>query len=156
MARRLYKQRKAGSLKEAVAELVLACGGQTEAAELSRVSKSQIARYTDESGDNEIVHMPIDVVAVLERASGDSIVTRYLASLSGCTLIDLDPAPLTKPYPVLLSEIGRDEGKMFAEAAGALADGRLDAGEAGEIRRRALELSKALAALIAHIDAGKT
>lgn len=153
--RAFYKPRAAGSLKEAVAELVLACGGQVEAARLCRVSKSQIARYTDDSGDNETAHIPADVVACLEVSCGQPIVTAYLASLTRHALIDLAPVTLTKPYAVLLSEIGRDDGKLFAEAAAALLDGRLDARESGRVRKRALELYRALSALIAHIDAGR-
>lgn len=156
MRRGLQKIRRPGSLKEAEAELVQACGGQSASAEFARVGKSQLARYTDDSGDNETVHMPADIVEVLERACGEPIVTRFLAAASGHVLIDCDPIALAKPYPVLLSAIGRDSGELFAECAKALADGTLRADERGRVKRELNQLLHAAACFRAELDRSET
>jgi hypothetical protein len=149
--RSLYKTRTPGSLKEAVAQLVTLIGGQKGAAELARVGRAQIARYTDDSGENETVHMPVDIVGVLEQASGDPLVTRFLASLSGCVLLDLSPRG--GPYALALAKIGEETGQLFAEFARALAnDGAFDEDEAGRVRREACDAMNALACLVAEID----
>ena len=80
MTRAPYKPRRPGTLKEAVADLVYTCGGQGESARLCRVSKAQVNRYTDDSDDNAKVHMPVDIVALLEEHCGEPIVTRFLAA----------------------------------------------------------------------------
>jgi hypothetical protein len=150
--RGFYKVRAPGSLKEAVAQLVLACGGQRRAAELCRVSSPTLAQYTDDSGDNETRHMPVDVVAALEQSVGDPIVTRFLASHASCALVDLSPSTLARPYPLRLADIGKETGEFFAEAAKDIADGKLDEKEAGRVRREALQMAAALMALVGDID----
>jgi len=153
-ARGLSTPRAPGSLKEAQAMLVVACGGQTRAAELCRVSRSQVARYTDDSDDSNAVHMPADVIRCLEQAAKDPLVTRYLASCAGHALLPLGDGVTRESYPQLLSNIGKETGQMFGEAARALGDGRLAPKERGRVRREAVELMTAIAALVSDIDHG--
>lgn len=150
----LSKPRAAGSLKEAAAQLVVLCGGQTRAAELCRVSRSQVARYTDDSDDAIAVHMPADVIICLEEHANDPVVSRYLASRTGHALLPLDPAITPNTYPALLARIGKETGQMFGEASAAMRDGRLAPKERGRVRREAIELMTAIAALVADIDHG--
>jgi regulatory protein CII len=152
--RSISKPRAPGSLKEAQAQLVVAIGGQTRAAELCRVSRSQVARYTDDSDESIAVHMPADVIACLEQHAAEPIVTRYLASLTGHALLTLADDATRATYPQLLSRIGKETGQMFGEAAAALADGRLAPKERGRVRREAVELMTAISALVADIDHG--
>lgn len=151
-SRPLYKPREPGSLKSAVAELVTACGGQGPSAELSRVSRSQIARYTDDSGEHETVQMPADIVLALERACGDPVVTRYLAGVQGHALIDLK-ARTDEPYGVVLARVGKETGELFAAAAQALSDRRMDRREAGRVKHEAMQLMAACAGLLRDLPA---
>lgn len=143
-----YKKRGVGSLKEAVAELVAACGGQKRASELTRVAKSSIHRYTDDSDENAFTHMPVDVVRVLEKHCGEPIVTRWLAGAAGCAVVDLEGAAQRhEDYAVALSRIGRETGALFAEGCKHLSKGRVPPG-AGRLKREAMALMVACAELL--------
>lgn len=148
--RQPYKERQPGSIKEAVATLVVACGGQAEASNLCRVSRAHIARYTDDSTEHEFTHMPVDIVALLEAHCGDPIVTRYLAMRAGALLVQLH-GPHDEPYSKLLAAIGRETGRFYAEACEALGSGAMTAKHAGRVMRDALKLAGAIAALIADL-----
>lgn len=158
--RGMAKPRPAGSLKDAVAQLVAACGNQVEAARVCResmmfrgsLSHQTVAAYTDDGRADR--HMPVDIVAALEAKANDPIVTRYLASRAHAVLLPLDPAMTQASYAVLLSAIGKETGEFFAEAAQALADGRLIGSERGRARAQAVEAMTALAAFVADIDQG--
>lgn len=153
MAGGLQKPRMPGSLKEAVADLVAACGHQSDVANLVRVSRSQLNRYTDDSDDNANVHMPVDIVLALERHCGAPIVTRYLASVQAHALIGVNvtESATHEPYPKVLSRIGRETGRLFAEATDAMASGKLSPRAAGNVRREALALIAACACLLSDL-----
>jgi len=144
------RPRPPGTLKAAVAALIDACGGQQRAAELCRVGKSQLGRYTLDDCPDQI---PADVIECLEAIARDPVVTRYLASRANHALLALEPLTHAT-YSVLLSNIGKEGGEFFAEAALALVDGRLSPNEAGRVRAQAVEQVTALMAMIADIDRG--
>lgn len=146
-ARGGYKLREPGSLKDAVTQLVQSCGGQKRASELCRVSLAQINRYTDDSEEHRFVHMPVDIVALLEAQCGDAIVTRYLALAANGLFVPL-PKGGDAPYAKLLATIGREQGRLFCEACTALGDGKMSSKEAGRVTREAMRLAAALAALM--------
>jgi hypothetical protein len=115
------KTREPGSLKEATALLVDACGGYDEAAKRVRVSSSQLQRYSDPTAAD--AYIPADVVRALELAAADPIVTRFLAAEQGCHLscVKYDPSP-----EVLADDMGalaQDVARLTADVAKALARG---------------------------------
>lgn len=73
---------------------------------------------------------PLDVVADLEDACGEPIVTKELAELAGCTLVRLPPtlrgnAPLARVTGAAM----REAGEVFARLGKALDDGHIDRAE---------------------------
>lgn len=148
MTRAPYKPRESGSLKEAVAQLVMACGGQREAAGLTRVSPAQMARYTDDSEDNTLCNMPVDIVRVLEHESGRPIVTRYLAAIEGRALLDLELPILDVTPAEKLAHVAEKSGKLLADAARALEHNRFDPKRAPLVRKECLEAMAAITALL--------
>ncbi|HWY14403.1 MAG TPA: phage regulatory CII family protein [Rhizomicrobium sp.] len=149
MNRAPYKPREPGSLKEAVSLLVMACGGQGEAAKLSRVSRAQIARYTDDSDDNALIHMPVDIVLALEEHCGDMIVTRWLALAQKKIVIDVgDTVPCTMNLSEQIARVAEESGRVMADAARALEHGRFDPKKAPRVRRECIETISALSRLL--------
>lgn len=146
----LYKKRDSGSLKEAEAQLVNACGGLKVAASVSRIGKSVIAAATD--SDHPERHLPVDVVVDLERRAGQPIVTRYLASESGHLLLPVR-GEMSEPYPIVISRITKEVGELLTAGAFALREGKMNAAGARNIKREALDLAAAIAELIADCDA---
>lgn len=141
-----YIPREPASLKEAVTDLVTACGGQDRAAALTRVSPSQIQRYT--APDQHDYQMPADVVQALEMACGKPLVTRFLAMATGNVLISTGPGD-GLPLSADMGAFGRDAASMFEEFSRAMADGKIEAREAADIERRAFAVIDAAASVIA-------
>ena len=141
-----YKSRPPGSLKSAVSELVDACGGQNRVAEFLGVGKTTVQKWTDADRENADKHMSAHNVWLLERLCGQPIVTAFLAAEARAVLLRLprleDGAPLGAQAAVL----ARDISDMYGEISFAMADGKVEAGEAGEIIAK---LDKALAAATA-------
>lgn len=119
-----YKPRPAGTLKEALAELVTAAGGNVRAAELLRTSASQVQRYTDPAEPDYC--MRVDQVRALEAATGRAIVTEFLAREAGGVLLPIETAGLG----ALGAEIAAT-AQEIAEMFGAFAEIQSDASEAG-------------------------
>ncbi|ALG75081.1 hypothetical protein VY88_26495 [Azospirillum thiophilum] len=133
MAKSPYKHRRPGSLKAAVADLIEHCGGLQRAAEVARVSRSQLFRYSNDSEEDANCHMPADIAAALERYSGQPAVTEWLAVEAGCTLLAVTVEPAAEAIPKNVAEIAQHASKLFAEFAAAYSDGAIDAGEAGKM-----------------------
>ena len=75
-----YKKRPSGTLVEAQSRLVTMAGGLHRAGDIADRSKSQVARYTDPA---EFQPMPADVIRILEREAGQSVVSAFLAAEAG-------------------------------------------------------------------------
>lgn len=135
-----YKPQRFGTLKEAVAALVEAAGGQAAAAELLGVSRSQVQRYTDPAEPG--VSMPLHHIAGLEAAAGQPLVTEALAYRAERLLFLLPESDLLKAggLGVDLAALGREASDVFARGAEFLADGQLDAREAPELLREIAEM----------------
>jgi hypothetical protein len=147
---RFQLPRQAASLKAAAAALVNACGGIEPAAKLTRVSASQLQRYTADSEPD--YQMPVDVVRALELHCGDPIVTRFLAFENSQLLVPFEPGK-SAGLMAHLGAIGRDTGKMYAEACQGLADGTLTAREAEKVMREGYSLVTTVSALVADLRA---
>lgn len=146
-----YKPREPGSLKEAETALVGACGGIKRAAQLSRVEKSQMARYTDPACDD--THMPADVVRALELHCGAPHVSRFLVMAAGYVALKVPQKEDRKALMRHLGAIGRKNGQLYGDACEALADGRLSPRERAKVRGEALKTITALSALVGDLDA---
>ncbi|GAB4368192.1 MAG: hypothetical protein Kow00114_27320 [Kiloniellaceae bacterium] len=133
MSKSPYKDRAPGRLKDAVCDLVTACGGAPRAADVARVGRAQLFRYGDDSEENAGRHMPVDVVRALEGLCGDPVVTRFLAAEAGAVLLQVPPAaPPGGDWSVRLSALAKETSDVFGRFAAALADGRISPREAGE------------------------
>lgn len=142
-----YKPRGAGTLKQAVTELVEVLGGGARAAEFVRVSATQMARYGDPAEAD--THMPADIVHTLEAAAGVQPVTSWLAAESGFALLYAGP---DGPHDAaghdiwqLTPDTLRQASEMIAKTIEAEADGTVTPAEAGQVVR---EIDKLLARLM--------
>jgi hypothetical protein len=78
-------------LKRRTDQLIDACGGLVAASAETRAGKSSLANYADsrEHGAACNLWAPIDIIADLEKAAGEPLVTRELARLSGYDLLPM-------------------------------------------------------------------
>lgn len=134
MSKFLYKRRTYGTLKGATAELVEACGGISKAAQLARIGKSTMFRFTDESDEHASVAMPADIIDLLERHCGRAIVTDWLAAQRGAVLFapELEPGAAAD-MPQDVARIAEKAARLFGAYALAQADGTLSREEAASL-----------------------
>lgn len=77
-------------LKSAVRRLLRGCGGQEEAAEVTRVGQQTLSRYGSLTHEND--HMPVDVLMDLTIDGDDPVVIRSLCSLANGVFVPLPRA----------------------------------------------------------------
>ena len=110
-------------LKRATKHVIRACGGLEAASMVTRVGHSELARYYD---PREKLHMPIDVVADLERDAGTPTITRALANLQGYELVSASTTEAVLEdqhhWPALLATLGKETAATLECMAGALAE----------------------------------
>lgn len=135
------------SWKLVVADL----GGIEAAAACTRVGKSVIAEYGAITSERFV---PIDVVADAEAIGGRAHVTAALARAIGCELVPVE-ARGSGDLAVVLSEIGRDAGRLFATAALALADGAVSPSEREDMIRELDALRRVAGEAQAVLRAGR-
>jgi hypothetical protein len=131
-------------LKAKTAGLIERAGGLVAAAKGTRAGKSSLANYQDTrehvQGPGATMWAPIDIIADLEKAAGDPMVSRELARLAGYDLIplpaapgDFDPVVDHCRHDILMARatagaVGMDEaGAAGAEALAAYVDALSDA-----------------------------
>ncbi len=139
-SRNAYKPRPAGSLKQAVTELIQAVGGLERAATLSRVSTTSLQKYADPDSERQ---MPVDVVGALEAAAGQPIVTTFLAAELGCAVESVGAGDAIDLGADMATAM-REAADVMQAGADALADGVIEPHEAGRIVR---ETDQALQAM---------
>lgn len=78
-------------LKRRTDQLIDLCGGLVAAAEETRAGKSSLANYADsrEGVVGSALWAPIDIIADLEKAAGEPLVTKELARLAGYELLPM-------------------------------------------------------------------
>lgn len=140
-----YIPREASTLKEAQRALVTACGGTERAAALTRVSPSQMQRYTAPSDAD--CHMPADVVESLEMNCGLPIVSRFIALQTQYVLVGVSPGQ-GADVAVHMAAIGQHTGELYRKFGETIADGTITAREASELEAAAFKDMNALAALV--------
>ncbi len=141
-----YIPREARSLKDAVSALVRQCGGLERAASLTRVSPSQMQRYTSPSEHD--YQMPVDVALALEMSCGVPHVTRFLALETRHVLLNTAPQDNT-PLAVDVANVGSEIGKLFEKFAAAMADGKVCVEEATAMEESAVRGINALVSMMA-------
>jgi len=130
------------SLKAATRALIAANGTQVQAAAVTRLDQSDLSR----GGSNAYLDrfLPLDVIADLEAASGEPLVTHALAELSGCVLIE---PPSAETGEAISREVGRSAqrfGELMQHYGLAAADAVIDAGEAKQIEADARAMIREL------------
>lgn len=129
-----YKPTDPGRLIAAVTRLIVANGGELAASHVegARVGKSEMQRYTD-SDDFRNRHMPVDIVAALERACGRPIVTEFLAAEAGAVLLPV-PRAVTGEWLAEITRLTDENADVIREVCKSLdGDGEITAPEAGRI-----------------------
>lgn len=151
MSERFLSRPQYLSLKAATRALVAANGTQQQAAAVTRLDQSDLSR----GGSNSLPDrfLPLDVIADLEAASGEPIITRALAELSGCVLIE--PALDEEASETLSREVGHSAqrfGELMTNYGQASADAVITPDEARQIARDAYAMIRELwhVAVIAH------
>lgn len=139
-----YKARVPGTLKDAQAALIAACGGPVAAAEKCRLGKSVLQIATD--ADHPTRNLPVDVVECLEAACGDPIVTRYLAISQNC-LVEPVHCDSIDPLAVVVGRVTAETGDVLSAAARDVQAGRLTRANAIGVLKETDELVAALIAL---------
>ncbi|WP_319413910.1 phage regulatory CII family protein [uncultured Cohaesibacter sp.] len=145
-------------LRRRCRELTKKAGGVECAAEITRVSPAQMARYGQPQG---VDWMPVDVVADVEKDIGEPVVTRALAQVLGFELVKLPEGrwegDISQQLASMFAEagdIGRKIGECLAD------DGCISKDEARRYRLRkeiadALEVLVGMDAAIAKIEEGE-
>lgn len=127
------------ALKTAVRRLVRAVGGLDAAATVCRLNRSALAETYDPHRPDR--GMPCDVIADLEAAAAEPIVTQVLARLSGCALVPIEAGPALED--VALAEVGVRASDVFAAWARAKGDARVSLKERREVADELLQLQRA-------------
>ncbi len=130
-------------LKTAIRRLIAECGGVESAARVSRVNKTVLSDY--QNPEKPDCMMPVDVAADLERDCGNSHVSSALARLAGGYFVKPKSGRDIASIAAALPRIGKETGDVFARAAKALADGKINDRERNQIHN---DIEEAIAAFI--------
>jgi hypothetical protein len=134
------------ALKRDTKALVLAAGGQAEAASFARRIKRQQS-FSDYGAANVDQFMPIDAVRDLEDVTrgtpGWPHVTRQLASQQNCAVVILpDAEPSSGGFIAAMADLTKEYADVSGGLLGALADGHVCAADVrkGDLVAQADEL----------------
>jgi hypothetical protein len=141
--RTFMKPRDPGTLKDAQASLIEACGGISKAR--CRVKKTVLQTYADK--DRPECNMPADVIADLEAQCGKPIVTGFLALQANCFLERVGDHPTNEPCSIVLGRMTEDTGRILSAAAQDVHDGNLTAANAEIVLRQTDDMIVAIAEL---------
>jgi DNA-binding transcriptional regulator YdaS (Cro superfamily) len=148
-----YYDRPAASLEEAVERTVTGVGGNAAAAALTGVSKTQIQRYSDPAeGHSEITVRRAMTLEKVTRAEGavPAVLAWYAAELR-YALLDLGAADPDDDWSRDLAALSKEIAEFFAAFHQAMADGRIEASEAGRVLGELRDVWPKLAALQARL-----
>lgn len=130
------------AIKAAIRRLNKQAGGVESATFVTRVKKTHLADYGNINCPDKF--MPADIIADLEADTGQPIITRELAKITGHVLLPVEVNLSKSEWAIRLAKIGKEASDVFAKASDALADdGDIDATEAVSIIK---ELDEAITA----------
>jgi len=142
------------ALKAATRQLVTAVGGGNEAAKATRVSQQVLSGYGSVGDEHHERFAPADVIADLEAECGQPIVTRKLAELANCLLVQLPHGAGNSAVTERSGRSAHEFGEVMSGVFGALAnDGRITPDEAAPILNDIRELMLELAGLAEAVKA---
>lgn len=153
MSPRYLPHRDYLGLKAAFRRLVVLAGGGNEAAAQTRVGQQALDRYGSVNPEHEERFAPVDVIADLEAACGEPLITRKLAELAGYVLSPLPTngrgsVPLTR----VTAEAMHKVSKIFADLGAALEnDGFINFKEDQQLHADIMAAHEVLQALDAQI-----
>lgn len=124
------------ALKTLFRALVDRVGGCEAAAACARPGRSQIASYYDMTSE---AFAPVDVIADLEAAAQEPLITTELARRQGYVLMPIEPQG-NGELPASMASFGREVAEVFSTYADAMADGNLSRGEAEDLERQLLDV----------------
>ena len=132
----LTSEEERRALKTGFRVLVQHCGGLEAAAAATRVAKTALAAgYDQEAADR---FAALDVVADLERAAGQPVITRLLAAMHSMALVHVEP--ISGCALRAIADVGEHASGVFAAFGRAMADGAITAAERETLRREMLDL----------------
>jgi hypothetical protein len=137
-------------LKTAFRALVHSCGGLEAAVAATRVAKTVLALGYDQAALDRFP--AIDVVADLERASGDPILTQLLAAMQGYALVRVEPVSGCEMRAI--ANVGERSSEVFAAFGRAMADGAMTQEERAVLHRELLDLVAAATEAAAMLGKG--
>lgn len=140
-ARSYYKARVPGTLKGAEAALIEICGGPMLAANKCRIGKTVLQLASDT--DHPDRHLAVDVVADLEAAAGDPVVSRFLALERGF-LLEPIRVSAREPLAVVVGRVTSETGDVLSAAARDVQAGKLTRANAIGVLKETDELNAAL------------
>ena len=132
----LTSEEERRALKTGFRVLVQHCGGLEAAAATSRCNKTIIAAGYDQEAKDRFPSL--DVVADLERAAGEPVITRLLAAMHGMALVHVEP--ISGCALRAMADVGEHASGVFAAFGRAMADGAITAAERETLRREMLDL----------------
>ena len=139
------------ALKTGFRVLVQGCGGLEAAAAATRVAKTGLAAgYDQEAADR---FPALDVVADLERAAGQPVITKLLAAMHGMALVHVEP--ISGCVLSAIASVGEHSGEVFAAFGRAMADGAITVAERETLRREMLDLVAVATEAAAILGKGK-
>jgi hypothetical protein len=124
------------ALKTGFRVLVQHSGGLEAAAAASRLNKTHLAAGYDQEAKDRFP--ALDVVADLERAAGEPIVTKLLAAMHGLALVRVEPVSGCAMRAI--ASVGERSSEVFAAFGRAMADGAMTQEERAVLHRELLDL----------------
>jgi hypothetical protein len=137
-------------LKTGFRALVHASGGLEASAAATRVAKTVLALGYDQAAPDRFP--AIDVMADLERASGEPIVTQLLAAMQGYALVRVEPVSGCEMRAI--ASVGERSSEVFAAFGRAIADGAITQEERTVLHRELLDLVAAATEAAAMLGRG--
>lgn len=129
------------ALKTAWKRLVHALGGVDATAACTRGHRGHISEWGAVHSER---FPPLDVILDAEAIAGEPFVTDALATAMGYRLVQVTPRSEGE-VAIVLARVGKEAGDVFAAAAMALADGKIDDAEREALVRELRELERAAA-----------
>ena len=147
------------TLKAATDGAYVLSGGISRILDFTRVSTSQLSKYSSFGEDNTDSFAPIDVAIEIDRAAKSPTITKEMAALLGFELVPVgirsdiaaSPAPITEKDAMRILKEGMDVSQAIVDA---LTDNRIDAAERKNIGKEAHELIRVMEDLVRRLEAG--
>ncbi len=133
-----YIPKRNGTLADATAKLIEACGGLAPAAEMCRVSTTMLSNYMN---PEQTAVIPADIAMTLEHLCGKAFITDHMTASHGGRLMIID-GPTDRNWLRYVGDLTKDYAKAISDTTKALEDNRISEDEAREICEALLELSR--------------